>query len=449
MDRRLGSDPNAPTTLATPARNRYFYGKLMDVPHFDLEQSYNNSKRWLLNRVVSGSGIVCGLAVYATSDGTGVVVTPGVAFDSWGREIIVSAQTLPINPYVITDSYGNPLGTIAGPATVTLCLSYHECAVEPTPVLVPTCDTNGDCAAGTIAERFRVVVTQGPVPNVPLMCAFPDIFGSGSESFYGVPDLRPAITQWITQHCPDPSSEQCVLIAQISLPAQGPITQSMVDQSSCQFVANNQLLLQLILCLAERVEQCCGPLPTPTPLPMALPMSGGMAPLAPPGPGPAPTPAPATATFRVTAVEFLSQAGRVVKTLESPGVPTGITSRTKVRSIRVTFNQPVDVATATAEQAGGDPALASFLVQREAPLAMIPGAIQAAGADAIEFILASELGTFPKGEYRVTLFGDGDPKKLRPAIGSSAGARLDGEPLAVPSGNGVEGGNFVFQFEVA
>jgi hypothetical protein len=151
----------------------------------------------------------------------------------------------------------------------------------------------------------------------------------------------------------------------------------------------------------------------------------------------------------VTAVEFLNQAGRVVRTLESPGVPTGITSRTKVRSIRVTFNQAVDVATATAEQAGGNPARASFLVQREAPLAMIPGATQTARANAVDFILASELGTFSKGEYRVTLFGDVDLKKLRPAIRSSAGARLDGEPLALPSGNGVEGGNFVFQFEVA
>jgi hypothetical protein len=455
MDIRLGSDPNAPTVLATPARNRYFYGKLMDVPHFDLEQSYNNAKRWLLNRVVSGSGIVCGLAVSATSDGTGVTVSPGMAIDSWGREIVVSMPTHPINPFAITDAFGNPLGTISGPATVTLCLSYHECAVEPTPVLVPTCDT-GDCAAGTIAERYRVVVMQGQVPNVPLMCAFPEIFGSGSESFYGVPDLRPALTQWVTQNCPDPSGEQCVMIAQISLPAQGPITQQVIDQSSCQFVANNQLLLQLILCLAERVEQCCGqmgPLPTPTPLPAAIPAPAGTSPAAAsnPGPTPVPTPTPspvATPTFRVTAVDFLDQSGKVVQKLASPNVPIGITARANVRSIRVAFNQPARVSSVTTEQAGGNPALASFLVQRAAPLAMIPGAIQALGPATIEFTLASEV-SFVKGEYRATLFGDVDLKKLRPAITSTSGARLDGEPLALPSGNGVEGGNFVFQFEVA
>jgi hypothetical protein len=87
MDQHLGGDPNAPTSLATPARNRYFYGKLLDVPHFYLEQSYLNGKRWLMNRLVSGTGIVCGLAVVPTADGTGLIISPGVAIDAWGREI--------------------------------------------------------------------------------------------------------------------------------------------------------------------------------------------------------------------------------------------------------------------------------------------------------------------------------------------------------------------------
>src|SRR5690348_13003435 len=133
MDQRLGGDPNAPTSLATPARNRFFYGKLMDVPHFYLEQSYLNSKRWLMNRLITGTGIVCGLGVSPTSDGTGVIVSPGVAIDSWGREIIVVNPTA-VNPFAVTDSSGNPLGTASGPLTVSLCLLYHECAVEPTPV---------------------------------------------------------------------------------------------------------------------------------------------------------------------------------------------------------------------------------------------------------------------------------------------------------------------------
>ena len=52
-----------PMELKTPVRNRYFYGKLLDVFHFELEQSYFNAKRWRLNRRVFGFGVICGLDV--------------------------------------------------------------------------------------------------------------------------------------------------------------------------------------------------------------------------------------------------------------------------------------------------------------------------------------------------------------------------------------------------
>src|SRR5206468_11586399 len=46
-------------TLTPPQRNKYFYGKLMDVPHFQMEQTYGNWKRWLLNRLALGEGVLC------------------------------------------------------------------------------------------------------------------------------------------------------------------------------------------------------------------------------------------------------------------------------------------------------------------------------------------------------------------------------------------------------
>ena len=52
----------------TPARrNRYYYGKLMDVLHFSMEQQYVLAKEWLFNRAVIGPGVVCGLDVQAVS----------------------------------------------------------------------------------------------------------------------------------------------------------------------------------------------------------------------------------------------------------------------------------------------------------------------------------------------------------------------------------------------
>ena len=44
-------------------RNKYFYGKLMTVRDFETEQRYFNEKRSMLNRLVHGIGLVCGLEV--------------------------------------------------------------------------------------------------------------------------------------------------------------------------------------------------------------------------------------------------------------------------------------------------------------------------------------------------------------------------------------------------
>ena len=72
-------------------RNKYFYGKLLSVRDFETEQFYMNGKRHLLNRLIHGSGVVCGLRVEKVeNDNQAVRITPGVALDSWGREILVA-----------------------------------------------------------------------------------------------------------------------------------------------------------------------------------------------------------------------------------------------------------------------------------------------------------------------------------------------------------------------
>ena len=56
------------TGLSAPRRNRFFHGKMMDVHHFELETDYGIGMRRLLNRLVTGSGVVCGLDVEAGDD---------------------------------------------------------------------------------------------------------------------------------------------------------------------------------------------------------------------------------------------------------------------------------------------------------------------------------------------------------------------------------------------
>lgn len=91
----IRDDDDSDCKLKKFERNKYFYGKLMTVDDFKQEQNYFNGKRYLLNRTVSGEGIVCGLEVEIIDDNPkclGVKVSKGVAIDCCGKEIVVSYQ---------------------------------------------------------------------------------------------------------------------------------------------------------------------------------------------------------------------------------------------------------------------------------------------------------------------------------------------------------------------
>ena len=76
-------DFDGPETLATPARNNYFYGKLLDEQHFRLEQRDFNNKRWLLNRLAVGEGVFCGLGLKPTADGRLVALARALRPTGW------------------------------------------------------------------------------------------------------------------------------------------------------------------------------------------------------------------------------------------------------------------------------------------------------------------------------------------------------------------------------
>ena len=133
----------------TPARrNRYYYGKLMDVLHFSMEQQYVLAKEWLYNRAVLGSGVVCGLGVepLTTSDGNGVVVRAGLAIDGWGREIVVP-EDVALVPLELTDPCGKPSDT-ALPKETRIDLCYAECLTDFAPAYV-----SDDCGCDGGDER--------------------------------------------------------------------------------------------------------------------------------------------------------------------------------------------------------------------------------------------------------------------------------------------------------
>lgn len=116
-------------TLHKFERNRYFYGKLMTVRDFEMEQSYMNGKRHLINRLVLGDGVVCGLKVASAFDAAtnrlNLAISSGVAIDCAGREIVVDQDvTVPLDaPVATTQAY-------------CLWLSRVDCRIEPAPAPV-------------------------------------------------------------------------------------------------------------------------------------------------------------------------------------------------------------------------------------------------------------------------------------------------------------------------
>jgi hypothetical protein len=99
-------------------RNHYFQGRLLSAADLQLEQDYHNKKRWLSNRLLLGAGVVTGLEVSSDkNDNSKIQISPGLAIDPIGREIVV-----PENEIVLL-----PVGWLKNPLKpTTLYLCYDE-----------------------------------------------------------------------------------------------------------------------------------------------------------------------------------------------------------------------------------------------------------------------------------------------------------------------------------
>ena len=78
-------------------RPRFFPGRLLTSDDLAQEQTYVREKRKLHNRALHGFGVVSGLKV--SSQSGGVVISPGIALDCEGNEIVIEApQSLSPQP---------------------------------------------------------------------------------------------------------------------------------------------------------------------------------------------------------------------------------------------------------------------------------------------------------------------------------------------------------------
>ena len=257
--------------LATPVRNRYFYGKLLDVYHFELETDYFNQKRWLHNRVILGWGVVCGLDVKIGSQEDTIYVTPGVAIDGWGREIIVPEDSHPIS--LLPGSHGRPQRsqTHAGeneqaqessqqqenntkqksPSPnhefdVHVVLCYHECESDPVPVRAGDCETADPCAPGAVREQYAIYIREGHLdPPDYSECDIPHVISGGGLDY-------DALVKWVTSGCPELAYDPCVPLANIHVVVEDEgrhCHPDEIDITVRPIVYSNELLYQLLLAL--------------------------------------------------------------------------------------------------------------------------------------------------------------------------------------------------------
>jgi predicted flap endonuclease-1-like 5' DNA nuclease len=130
-------------------RARYFHGMLMTDRDFSEEQIYHNEKRKLLNKMLHGWGVVCGLKIKPTlPESSKIAIEPGLALDCAGNEIFV------YEPYEldIAEAIKPCTSPKKKPATAEECaemekeiqenkwyvvIKYKEVPTDPVPVYAP------------------------------------------------------------------------------------------------------------------------------------------------------------------------------------------------------------------------------------------------------------------------------------------------------------------------
>lgn len=259
----------------------------------------------------------------------------------------------------------------------------------------------------------------------------------GSVTVVDVMDLRERLCHALDGPCPPPKAD-CIPLATVELLADGTI--GTVDACTHRTrLLSNETLLELILCLADKMESCCDGHATPVPTDPK-----------PEEPTPEDPPPPTVAPFKVTGVSFIDMQGQPVSEMSSPSKLGGFKEANNVNGVRITFNRPVQKASIVTGGFGDDPATYSVLVTSNRsgqPLQAVAGTAELLDPTTLLYTITPDPRLFLRGDYTLTLFADPDPANKRPHLLADDGGRLDGEPIAFPSGNGVAGGDFTIKFK--
>ena len=131
-------------TLRHLKRNRFFSGKLLTTEDLALEQEYFREKLKQHNRHLHGFGVVFGLEV--SRSGGAVIISPGLAIDCQGNDIVV--------PEPLEQAFPGPNLC----STVFLSVSYVETGTDPVTNPSPS---DSEMENSRIEERAVAVFETG------------------------------------------------------------------------------------------------------------------------------------------------------------------------------------------------------------------------------------------------------------------------------------------------
>ena len=222
-------------------RNNYFNGKLLTSRDLQLEQRYFNEKRWLINRMVVGWGIVCGLDVYVDDHGC-LYVTQGLAIDCCGRELLVCDREA-----LSADDVAKALGADPKryePIEWALCLEYREIKTEQVKAASSCEKTERDYNRLRDSYRLTFRPRDEACPNDhDEDCCPYDHLGQKTS-------IHNALVQR-SRNCPKCEECECVLLATGTLRSAGQAFEIALDQGHWKFrrvVYTNGALASLLRC---------------------------------------------------------------------------------------------------------------------------------------------------------------------------------------------------------
>jgi hypothetical protein len=199
-------------------RNRWFTGKVLDAYHMQLESDGEKDKRWMINRLVLGWGVAIGLDVrQAGSDPLSFVVTQGLAFDKYGREIIVPAKEsapVQIDHTVVAEAIKHQLGQGQPPASqgrqtgqggkgggghpghcvvIQLQIGYRETLGDPVPADYGDDCPGASCVPGSIYEGYYLRFLPDPAKRRGHHCEIEELRNCSPSDFHAI------LARWVTR----------------------------------------------------------------------------------------------------------------------------------------------------------------------------------------------------------------------------------------------------------